>query len=162
MRMQNTNPLFRRCDSLREVMFRDKGEARSLAWADWLDSYYLGTNEKRRAMLDERPELEGSVWDALLGASIEYLAHLARLEPPYWCYEAERRWETFYWGGHTLPAMKKLMFLESPAEFRTRNLFVGRGFIERAKMPDRWRAKPPKWQREWMESHERATVPGGV
>ena len=52
--------------------------------------FHSGTTADRKAMLGRRPEPTGTVWDAVLAATMEHAALIHGYEPPEWVNEPER------------------------------------------------------------------------
>ena len=52
--------------------------------------FHNGTAADRKAMLGRRPATTGTVWDAVLAATIEHAALIHGYEPPEWVNEPER------------------------------------------------------------------------
>ena len=52
--------------------------------------FHNGTAADREAMLGRRPARTGTVWDAVLAATIEHAALIHGYEPPTWVNEPER------------------------------------------------------------------------
>ena len=63
---------------------RKNEDERSALWRDWLDTFYLSDESKRTLMLNEVPPLSESVWDALVAAGAEWLAHRMGRKGPLW------------------------------------------------------------------------------
>lgn len=74
---------------------------------------------------------EGAVFDAYLAATAEALASELGLDTPAWTRQAgralHRPWFALPWSG-----MRAVLLLESPAAFRSRNLFVSANALARA------------------------------
>lgn len=94
--------------------------------ADFLHEFQ---REPRPRMISERPELlsgrfeKGEVADAYLAATAAYLASRNAFERPLWTEEEERYLRT-PWFASPGSSMRACLLLESPAAFRSRNLFV--------------------------------------
>lgn len=73
----------------------------------------------------------GIVQDAYLAATAEHLACLHGLPVPAWAMADERRLSR-PWFASSLAALRAVLILESPAAFRSRNLFVSENALERA------------------------------
>jgi hypothetical protein len=105
-----------------------------LELGDWLDRFYLApTSEAFR----EEPMLlagdlpNGAVADALLGAVAEHLARRYSLPIPAWTFEPQRFLRRPYFALEAA-AFRATLLLESPMEFRSRNLFVTANALSRA------------------------------
>jgi len=132
------------------------GEPKEMVFAGFLDTFYGAKDAASRlACIDEEPPLTGDPrLDALAGACAEYLAKLFRLpRVPGWVSGPQRvlaePWFTFE--GADAP-MKAYLVYASPAEFRSRNIFMEERPLRRARsaqalrqaMEDERRAPAPK------------------
>ena len=74
---------------------------------------------------------QGEVFDAYLGATADALSAEFHLAVPDWAASASRRlplpWFALPWAG-----LRSVLLLESPAPFRSRNLFVSANALTRA------------------------------
>jgi hypothetical protein len=74
---------------------------------------------------------EGERWDAFLAATAEMLAAAHGFESPDWSWQERRKlrrpWFAIPWAG-----LRAVLLLESPAAFRSRNLFVSANALTRA------------------------------
>jgi hypothetical protein len=73
----------------------------------------------------------GRVQDAYLAATAEELARQFNLQRPTWI-DAETRRLHRPWFASSLAALRTVLLLESPAAFRSRNLFVTENALARA------------------------------
>lgn len=71
------------------------------------------------------------VEDAYLAATAEWLAWKFNLQPPRWAFDDSRSLRR-PWFASPLGSMRALLLLESPAVFRSRNLFVSENALSRA------------------------------
>jgi len=83
-----------------------------------------------------RPYLAARLWngkieDAYLAATAEWLAWKFNLPPPRWAFEPSRSLRR-PWFASQLAALRAVLLLESPAAFRSRNLFVSENALSRA------------------------------
>jgi hypothetical protein len=111
-----------------------RGQSLSLCLRDFLDAFRL---QPSQAALDEEPPLlagmveEGALYDAYLAATAEALASEKGLDTPPWTHKPGRAlkhpWFAVPWAG-----MRAVLILESPAAFRSRNLFVSANALARA------------------------------
>jgi hypothetical protein len=103
-----------------------RGAPFSYALADFLDAFYRAPEP---TALDRPPTPlagqvdQGEVWDAFLGATGESLARRAGWPVPPWTATRDRFLSRPYFP-ITAPPFRATLLLESPVEFRTRNLFV--------------------------------------
>lgn len=73
----------------------------------------------------------GCVQDAYLAATAEHLAYLNGMPIPHWVTADERKLR-LPWFASKLAALRAVLILESPAAFRSRNLFVSENALTRA------------------------------
>ncbi len=88
---------------------------------------FVATPELLAPTLGER----GGVQDAYLAATAEHLACTHGLAVPAWVM-ADARKLRHPWFASTLAALRAVLILESPAAFRSRNLFVSENALTRA------------------------------
>jgi len=73
---------------------------------------------------------DGERWDAFLAATAETLAAAHGYEAPVWVWQETRKlhrpWFALPWKG-----LRAILLLESPAAFRSRNLFVSANALSR-------------------------------
>lgn len=112
-----------------------QGESFDLSLRNFLDAFYadpaaeaLATEPVRLA--DKVPQL-GGVEDAYLAAAAEWLAWKFNLQPPRWAFDESRSLRR-PWFASQLASLRALLLLESPAPFRSRNLFVSENALSRA------------------------------
>lgn len=112
-----------------------RGDSFDRCLANFLDEFYAAPNA---AALVEAPPLlapvdaeTGRVRDAYLAATAEELAHGFNLPSPGWVL-AEDRCLHRPWFASPLSALRAVLLLESPAGFRSRNLFVSDNALSRA------------------------------
>jgi hypothetical protein len=112
-----------------------RGESFDLSLRNFLDHFYAHPNEA--ALAAEPASLRsvvstlGDVEDAYLTATAEWLAWKYDLQPPRWAFN-EMRWLCRPWFASQLSTLRALLLLESPAPFRSRNLFVSENALSRA------------------------------
>jgi hypothetical protein len=111
------------------------GESFDLSIRDFLDSFFADPSEE--SILSEPISLAaqlpglGDVEDAYLGAVAEWLAWKFDLQPPQWAFDKRRSLHR-PWFASELSTLRALLLLESPAPFRSRNLFVSENALSRA------------------------------
>lgn len=82
------------------------------------------------SMLAEAPVLlrqhfgDEAVRDAYLAASAAYLARSIKREAPSWTMDDDRRAQRPWFASHRMDTLHTMLLIESPPEFRERNLFV--------------------------------------
>jgi hypothetical protein len=122
--------------SLREVaQLAAGGDSFDRCLANFLDEFYAAPS---LAALMEAPPLlatsdqeTGRIRDAYLAATAEDLAGRWNLPRPDWVSAEERRLHR-PWFASPLAALRAVLLLESPAAFRSRNLFVSDNALSRA------------------------------
>lgn len=103
--------------------------------ANFLDEFYAAP---RAEALEPVPELllpkrgeSGRVQDAYLAATAEQLAWANGFAMPAWVMGEERKLHR-PWFASSLGALRAVLLLESPAAFRSRNLFISENALSRA------------------------------
>ena len=111
------------------------GDSFDRCLANFLDEFNVAP---RSSALSDSPELlapslgeRGRVQDAYLAATAEHLACTFGLFVPAWVMAEERRLQ-LPWFASPLAALRAVLILESPAAFRSRNLFVSDNALTRA------------------------------
>jgi hypothetical protein len=110
------------------------GESFDLCLRNFLDGFIAlpagaALAAEPEKLADKLPRL-GAVEDAYLAATAEWLAWKFNLPPPRWAFEPVRFLRR-PWFASQLAALRGLL-LESPAPFRSRNLFVSENALSRA------------------------------
>jgi hypothetical protein len=111
------------------------GDSFDRCLANFLDAFYA---EPSATALSEVPMLlapsdpvTGCVRDAYLAATAEELARRMNFPSPAWALAENRRLHR-PWFASPLAALRAVLLLESPAGFRSRNLFVSDNALSRA------------------------------
>lgn len=111
------------------------GDSFDRCLANFLDEFYAAPNA---VALSFEPELlapqvgeVGRVQDAYLAATAEHLACNYGLAVPAWV-AAEVRKLHHPWFASSLAALRAVLILESPAAFRSRNIFISENALTRA------------------------------
>ena len=111
------------------------GDSFDRCLANFLDEFYFAPNQ---AALAEVPALLapvlgelGRVQDAYLAATAEELARAYQFLCPPWTAAGERKLHQ-PWFASSLAALRTVLIIESPAGFRSRNLFVSANALARA------------------------------
>ena len=106
-----------------------EGDSFGRCLANFLDGFYLAPNS---AALETEPvRLSDAMMDAYLAAVAEELARKYNLPHPAWAYDDSRKLRS-PWFASDLQSMRAVLLLESPAGFRSRNLFVSENALSRA------------------------------
>jgi hypothetical protein len=123
-----------RPQSLAEVArFTLQGGNFDFVLRSFLDAFQAQPDGSR--LVEEPPLLagaqsEGGRWDAYLAATAESLATEHRLAVPSWAWQESRKlrlpWFALPWAG-----LRAVLLQESPAAFRSRNLFVSANALSR-------------------------------
>lgn len=111
-----------------------EGESFDRSLANFLDEFYVAPNapslaETPTLLAPSQGEL-GSVQDAYLAATAEELARQFSLPLPAWVDDEQRKLHR-PWFASPLGALRAVLLLESPAGFRSRNLFVSENALTR-------------------------------
>ena len=101
----------------------------------FLDEFYF---QPEAAALETEPVRlqnaipgQGEVYDAYLAAVAETLSGQAGFQTPSWAYEESRKLR-HPWFALTFASLRAVLLVESPAAFRSRNLFVSENALSRA------------------------------
>ena len=112
-----------------------QGDSFDRCLANFLDEFYAAPNA---AALVDMPVLLaplfseiGRVQDAYLAATAEELARAFAFRVPPWVADETRQLHR-PWFASPLAALRAVLLLESPAAFRSRNLFVSEDALSRA------------------------------
>ena len=111
------------------------GDSFDRCLANFLDEFYAAPDARA---LVAKPVLlapifgePGRVQDAYLAATAEELARARKFSVPLWTAEATRKLQR-PWFASQLAALRTVLLLESPAAFRSRNLFISENALTRA------------------------------
>jgi hypothetical protein len=112
-----------------------RGESFDFCLKNFLDGFYprpvpVALAIEPELLAKELPDI-GSVADAYLAATAEWLAWKFDLPPPPWAFNPARSLRR-PWFASQLSALRAVLLLESPAAFRSRNLFVSENALTRA------------------------------
>ena len=112
-----------------------QGESFDLCLRNFLDGFYAHPNsaglQAEPLALESRDSKNGAVKDAYLAATAEWLAWRYDLPAPQWAFAASRSLHR-PWFASTLGSLRAVLLWESPAPFRSRNLFVSENALSRA------------------------------
>lgn len=128
------------------------GRPLEIGLGDFLDAFYLRPDS---ASVQQRPTLlagshaQGAMIDALLAAVAEHLCRRFGLPIASWVYEPCRYLQRPFFALSSL-AFRATLLLESPTEFRSRNLFVTANALSRASEHASW----PIRARDYSEPRE--------
>lgn len=122
--------------TLAEVALRaSRGDSFDRCLANFLDDFNAAPSA---SALFAEPSLlapslgeRGGLQDAYLAATAEHLAGCHGLPVPAWVLADERKLSR-PWFASPLAALRAVLILESPAAFRSRNLFVSENALSRA------------------------------
>lgn len=111
------------------------GDSFDRCLANFLDEFYSAPTA---AALSPAPDLLapslgelGGVQDAYLAATAEHLAWMNGFPVPAWTATDNRKLHR-PWFASQLAALRAVLLLESPAAFRSRNLFISENALTRA------------------------------
>lgn len=112
-----------------------QGESFDLCLRNFLDGFYAKPSamalQAEPVCLAAKNSSLGKIKDAYLAATAEWLAWRYDLNSPAWAFAPERSLRR-PWFASTLAALRAVLLLESPAPFRSRNLFVSENALSRA------------------------------
>jgi hypothetical protein len=112
-----------------------RGDSFDRCLANFLDEFYAAPSATALArepvLLAPRFSDLGRVQDAYLAATAEELARQFNLQRPTWI-DTEVRKLHRPWFASPMAALRAVLLLESPAAFRSRNLFVSENALARA------------------------------
>ena len=122
--------------SLAEVAARAAGgDSFDRCLANFLDAFYAAPSAaallEAPALLAPSDPVTGAIRDAYLAATAEELARRLNVPSPEWALAEDRRLHR-PWFASPLSALRAVLLLESPAAFRSRNLFVSDNALSRA------------------------------
>ncbi len=112
-----------------------RGESFDLCLGNFLDGFLAGPSEAalapEPARLAEKVPERGHIQDAYLAATAEWLAWKFNLHAPRWAFDESRSLHR-PWFASQLESLRAVLLIESPAAFRSRNLFVSENALSRA------------------------------
>ena len=112
-----------------------QGDSFDRCLANFLDGFYASPRGEalidRPALLSPALSDLGRIEDAYLAACAEELARQFKLPLPTWTRDPERALNR-PWFASPMAALRAVLLLESPAGFRSRNLFVSANALSRA------------------------------
>jgi hypothetical protein len=112
-----------------------QGESFDFSLRNFLDGFYAqpaagALSPEPRRLAKALPRV-GAIEDAYLAATAEWLAWKFDFQPPRWAFNEARSLRR-PWFASPLSTLRALLLLESPAPFRSRNLFVSENALTRA------------------------------
>jgi hypothetical protein len=112
-----------------------EGESFDFCLRNFLDAFYAAPSaaalqSEPPALAEKNPRF-GQIEDAYLAATAEWLAWKFDFQPPAWIFSPARSLRR-PWFASQLAALRAVLLLESPAPFRSRNLFVSENALSRA------------------------------
>jgi hypothetical protein len=111
------------------------GDSFDRCLANFLDEFYAAPNAEALAdspvLLAPNFGQLGRVQDAYLAATAEELARANQFAVPAWTVADARKLQ-HPWFASPLAALRTVLLLESPAAFRSRNLFISENALARA------------------------------
>jgi hypothetical protein len=112
-----------------------QGESFDLCLRNFLDGFYArptasALSDEPKALAATIPQF-GAIEDAYLAATAEWLSWRYNFSPPRWVFLPARSLRR-PWFASTLAALRAVLLWESPAPFRSRNLFVSENALSRA------------------------------
>ena len=115
--------------------FAAQGEPFDFCLRNFLDEFYahptaVALQAEPQRLVKKNPRY-GQIEDAYLAATAEWLAWKFDLTPPAWIFDTSRALRR-PWFASPLAALRAVLLIESPAPFRSRNLFVSENALTRA------------------------------
>jgi hypothetical protein len=109
-----------------------KGRDFSFAWRIFLDRFYASTKEKRRELISSTPEcLDDRRLLSYCAAGIHKLSREYGLALPEWVTDKSLILEEPYFPGANTDLLKLVCLVESPPEFKMRNIFTTENVLTR-------------------------------
>ena len=112
-----------------------RGDSFDRCLANFLDAFYAAPTAmalaEEPALLSPEFRESGRVQDAYLAATAEELARAQHFPVPAWTATEARKLHR-PWFASPLAALRTVLLLESPAAFRSRNLFISQNALTRA------------------------------
>jgi hypothetical protein len=110
------------------------GSSFDLSLKNFLDGFYAAPTQaaldlEPRRMREALPE-HGHIQDAYIAAVAEALAQHSKLAPPSWAFTDDRKLRR-PWFALDFASLRAVLLRESPAPFRSRNLFVSENALSR-------------------------------
>lgn len=110
------------------------GSSFDMSLKNFLDGFYAQPGPLAMATepprLSEKFSAQGAVQDAYLAAVAESLSDRAGMKTPDWAFAQNRKLKR-PWFALDYPSLRALLLWESPAAFRSRNLFVSENALSR-------------------------------
>jgi hypothetical protein len=112
-----------------------QGEPFDLCMRNFLDGFYARPSAEAlrlepQRLIEKNPKFV-EIEDAYLAATAEWLAWKYDLPSPSWIFDPSRALRR-PWFASPLSALRAVLLIESPAPFRSRNLFVSENALSRA------------------------------
>ena len=108
-------------------MLKEKDVWWQIPFMEFVDDF---RRAKEPALIAEPLERSNHRFDQLMASTIEYLCQEQNLEEPEWTADIEPL-DTF-WFVSEMDPLRAIATVESPAELRTRHIFVLENFLSRA------------------------------
>ena len=101
-----------------------------LMFGTFLDDFYV---KKDVGMLNERPNFDDIPieFQAFVAASVDYLAHTLNKITPTWAMKKEFELAEPLFPSGLIGDIKAVMLIESPIEYKVRNIYVLRNILSR-------------------------------
>jgi hypothetical protein len=117
------------------ILKKELGEGRNFgfAWRIFLDQFYLSSTEQRLIMINSAPEfLDDLRHLAYTAAGVHKLCREFGLSLPVWVTVKSLILDEPYFPGATTDLLKLVCLVESPPEFKMRNIFTTENVLSRA------------------------------
>ncbi|MDF2927315.1 MAG: hypothetical protein K0R57_6229 [Paenibacillaceae bacterium] len=111
----------------------NEGRDFSFAWRIFLDQFYIADKKQRASLIESAPScLEDSRHLAYCAAGIHMLCRTLGQPMPTWVTNTSFILEEPYFPGATTDLLRLVCLIESPPEFKMRNIFTTENVLGRA------------------------------
>lgn len=102
------------------------------AWGIFLDEFYRSDRDKKMLLIDEKPTFsDDRMLSAFLAASVHKLCREYSIPVPRWVFAKETYLNHPYFPNDPPLSLRKVYLVESPPEFKVRNIFVSENTLTR-------------------------------
>jgi len=120
--------------TLDRILDKELSEGRnfSFAWRMFLDQFYSSTNEQMSLLVQSVPKcLDDPRQLAYCAAGVHKLSREYQLDVPDWVKDKSLVLDEPYFPGATTDLLKLVCLVESPPEFKMRNIFTTENVLSR-------------------------------
>ena len=98
-----------------------------------MDEFYRTDIENKKVMVHKKPQLDGDPRNlAFVASAVHRLCRLEGMETPDWIFSPETILKEPYFVGNPGDQLRMVCLVESPPEFKMRNVFVTDTVLSRA------------------------------